>query len=41
MGFFDGFGLVLGDVLSGKFVNLMLIVEQVFVNVGGVNGIFV
>jgi uncharacterized protein YidB (DUF937 family) len=39
MGLFDGLGSVIGDVLSGKPVNLMSIAEQVFANAGGVNGI--
>ncbi len=39
MGLFDGLGSVLGDVLSGKPVNLMSIAEQVFANAGGVSGI--
>jgi uncharacterized protein YidB (DUF937 family) len=39
MGLFDGLGSVLGDVLSGKPINLMAIAEQAFANAGGVNGI--
>jgi uncharacterized protein YidB (DUF937 family) len=39
MGLFDGLGSVLGDVLSGKPVNLAAIAEQVFANAGGLNGI--
>ena len=39
MGLFDGLSSALGDVLSGKPVNLMAIAEQVFTNAGGVNGI--
>lgn len=39
MGLFDGLGAVLGDVLSGKPINLAGIAEQVFANAGGLNGI--
>ena len=39
MGVFDGLGSVIGDVLSGKPINLMAIAEQVLPNAGGVNGI--
>lgn len=39
MGLFDGLGSVIGDVLSGKPLNLASIAEQVFNNAGGLNGI--
>ncbi|HZG29059.1 protein of unknown function [Ensifer adhaerens] len=39
MGLFDGLGSVIGDVLSGRSVNLMAVAEQVFNNAGGVSGI--
>lgn len=39
MGLFDGLGSVIGDVLSGRPVNLMAVAQQVFDNAGGVNGV--